>query len=95
MSVVSWRRADVVECLGLKPCWSFAGEINSLIEGKMSAPNEACLLLRLPDSHRVMAGGRDDPQSWIKPTNVKELYLLSVIAPSDMRRNVCARVERT
>ena len=20
MSVVSWRRADVVECLGLKPC---------------------------------------------------------------------------
>ena len=36
MCVVSWRRADVVECLGLKPCLSLAGEINSLIEGKMS-----------------------------------------------------------
>ena len=34
MSVVSWRRADVVECL--KPCCSLDGEINSLIEGKMS-----------------------------------------------------------
>ena len=29
--------ADVVECLGLKPCSSFAGEINLLIMGKMSA----------------------------------------------------------
>ena len=37
MFVVSWRRADVVECLGMKPCRSLAGEINSLIEGKMSA----------------------------------------------------------
>ena len=37
MSVVSWRRADVAECLGLKPCWSLAGERNSLVEGKMSA----------------------------------------------------------
>ena len=37
MSVVSWRRIDVVECLGQKPCCSLAGEINSLIEGKMSA----------------------------------------------------------
>ena len=36
MSVVSWSRADVVECL--KPCLSLAGERNSLIEGKMSAP---------------------------------------------------------
>ena len=35
MSVV--RRADVVECLGLKPCLSLAGDRNSLIEGKMSA----------------------------------------------------------
>ena len=30
------ERADVVECLGLKPCLSLAGEINSLIEDKMS-----------------------------------------------------------
>ena len=37
MSVVSWRKADVVECLGLKPCCSLAGERNSLIDGKMSA----------------------------------------------------------
>ena len=37
MSVLSWRRADVVECMGLKPCCSLAGERNSLIEGKMSA----------------------------------------------------------
>ena len=36
MSVVSWRRADVVEYL--KPCCSLAGERNSLIEGMMSAP---------------------------------------------------------
>ena len=37
MSVVSWTRADVVDCLGLKPCCSLAGERNSLIEGKISA----------------------------------------------------------
>ena len=37
MPVVSWRKADVVECLGLKLCLSLAGERNSLIEGKMSA----------------------------------------------------------
>ena len=37
MSVVSWRREDVVECLGLKQCLYLAGDINSLIEGKMSA----------------------------------------------------------
>ena len=36
MSVVSWRRAYVVKCLRLKPCLSLAGEIKSLIEGKMS-----------------------------------------------------------
>ena len=36
MSVVNWSRADVVECLGLKPCSSLSGEKNSLIEGKMS-----------------------------------------------------------
>ena len=35
--VVSWRKADVVDYLGLKPCCSLAGERNSLIEGKMSA----------------------------------------------------------
>ena len=37
MSVLSWRRADVVECLGLKPCGALVGERTSLIEGKMSA----------------------------------------------------------
>ena len=37
MSVVSWRRADVVECLDLNPCYSLAGQRNSLIEGKMRA----------------------------------------------------------
>ena len=35
MFVVRWRRADVVECLGLKPYRSFADERNSLMEGKM------------------------------------------------------------
>ena len=37
MSVVDWRRADVVVCLGLKLCWSLVSEINLLIEGKMCA----------------------------------------------------------
>ena len=36
MSGVSWMRADVVECLGLKTCCSSAGGRNSLIEGKMA-----------------------------------------------------------
>jgi len=30
----------------------------------------------------------------LKPTNVEELYLLAGIAPPDIRRNVCARVEK-
>ena len=29
-----------------------------------------------------------------KPTNGKELYLLSGIAPPSIKRNVCARVEK-
>ena len=29
----------------------------------------------------------------LKPTNVENLYLLAVIAPPDIRCNVCARVE--
>ena len=37
VSVVSWRRRYVVECLGLKPCWSLAVGRNSLLEGKKSA----------------------------------------------------------
>ena len=37
MSVVSWRRVDVVKCLGLKPCCYLAGARNPFIEGKMSA----------------------------------------------------------
>ena len=31
----------------------------------------------------------------LKPTNVEDLYLLAGIAPLDIRRDVCARVERT
>ena len=30
----------------------------------------------------------------LKPTNVEELYLLSGIAPPNIRRDVCARVEK-
>ena len=37
MSIVRLKRAYVVECMGLKPCGSLAGEINSLIEGKRSS----------------------------------------------------------
>ena len=31
----------------------------------------------------------------MKPTNVEDLYLLAGIAPPDIRRDVCARVEKT
>ena len=31
----------------------------------------------------------------LEPTNVEDLYLLAGIAPSDIRRDVCARVEKT
>ena len=31
----------------------------------------------------------------LRPTNVENLYLLAVIAPPEIRRSVCARVERT
>ena len=31
----------------------------------------------------------------LKPTNVDKLYLLAGIAPPEIRRSVCARVERT
>ena len=31
----------------------------------------------------------------LKPTNVEDLYLIAGIAPPDIRREVCARVERT
>ena len=30
----------------------------------------------------------------LRPTNVEKLYILTGIAPPDIRRNVCARVER-
>ena len=30
----------------------------------------------------------------LKPTNVKDLYLLAGIAPPDIRRDVCARMEK-
>ena len=31
----------------------------------------------------------------LKPTNVEDLYMLAGIAPPDIRRDVCARVENT
>ena len=31
----------------------------------------------------------------LKPTNVEDMYLLAGIAPPDIRRDVCARVEKT
>ena len=31
----------------------------------------------------------------LKPTNVEDLYLMAGIAPPDIRRDVCARVEKT
>ena len=31
----------------------------------------------------------------LKPTNLEDLYLLAVIAPPDIRRDVCARMENT
>ena len=31
----------------------------------------------------------------VKPTNVEDLYLMAGIAPPDIRRDVCARVEKT
>ena len=31
----------------------------------------------------------------LKPTNVEDIYLIAGIAPPDIRREVCARVERT
>ena len=31
----------------------------------------------------------------LKPTNVKDIYLIAGIAPPDIRREVCARVDRT
>ena len=31
----------------------------------------------------------------LKPTNVEDLYLLAGIAPPDIRRDVCARMEKT
>ena len=31
----------------------------------------------------------------LKPTNVKDLYLLAGIVPPDIRRDVCARMEKT
>ena len=31
----------------------------------------------------------------LKPTNVEDLYLLAEIAPTDIPRDVCARVEKT
>ena len=33
--------------------------------------------------------------SCLKPTNVEDLYLLAGIAPPDIRRDICARVEKT
>ena len=32
---------------------------------------------------------------YLKPTNVENLYLLAGIAPPEIRRSACARVERT
>ena len=30
----------------------------------------------------------------LKPTNVEDMYLLAIIAPPDIRRDVCTRVEK-
>ena len=35
MSVVNCSRAEVVECFGLKPCWSGAGRRNLLMDGRI------------------------------------------------------------
>ena len=61
MCVVSWRRADVVKCLGLKPCSPLAGERNSLIEGKMSA-SRRCLAMGIGMTNAVFQidGRRQD-----------------------------------
>ena len=51
VSVVSLKKENVVECLGLKPCCSLAAERNSLIVGKMSAsrgPTEGACSMAAP-----------------------------------------------
>ena len=42
----------------------------------------------LNQTYRVITG-------CLKPTNVENLYLLAEIAPPEIRRSVCARVEKT
>ena len=52
-----------------------------------TSPHASILDPELNDTCRSITG-------CLRPTNVKELYLLAGIAPPDIRRDVCARVEK-
>ena len=51
-------------------------------------PPEPFLLPDINSTCRAVTG-------CLKPTNVEDLYLLAGVAPPDIRRDVCARVEKT
>ena len=51
------------------------------------SPHASKLDSELNDACRLITG-------CLRPTNVEELYLLTGIAPPDIRRDVCARVEK-
>ena len=64
----------------------------------VTAPEYACpVWARSPHASRLDPELNDACKSitgCLRPTHVKELYLLAGIAPHDSRRDVCARVEK-
>ena len=48
-----------------------------------------------PTESRIESGMSSHITGCLKPTNVDNLYLLVGISPPEIRRSVCARVERT
>ena len=63
-----------------------------------SAAEYACpVWARSPHAYKLDPELNDECRSitgCLRPTNVEELYLLAGIAPPDIRRDVCARVEK-
>ena len=64
----------------------FCGRIRGTCLGEISSRPET--EYRTNSACRAVTG-------CLKPTNVEDRYLLAGIAPPDIRRDVCARMERT
>ena len=86
LSISKWgANASIIRTTALALCYSVA-EYAAPVWARSSHAQK--LNTELNSACRAVTG-------CLKPTNVEDLYLLAGIAPPDIRRDVCARVEKT